>query len=136
MKPLLIFLCVLTLACHKKDHSIWLNGKEVSVADEQLAAKEVESPGEFLFTKATMRKNILGQRTFTGSVTNYAQAGVFKDIEITFHFLDESCKEIGSHTLASKDPLPPGNKLGFKIKVFAPDSTEYFECSVKAKPAL
>ena len=77
-------------ACNKKDKTIWLNGKAVSQEAEQLAAKETESPGQFLFTKATMRKNILGQHTFTGSITNYARQGVFKDIQITFHFLNQS----------------------------------------------
>ena len=131
-----MILFLLQLACQRKDNTIWLNGKEVPKEIEALAAKETESPNVFLFTQAIMTKNMLGQRVFNGSITNYARKGIFKDIQITFHFLNLSCKEIGSHTLSTKDPVIPGTKLGFKIKVFAPDSTEYFEFSVKAKQAL
>lgn len=136
MKALLIIIAIISLACNRSKNAVWLGGKEQPVWYYELWVNEEKTPESCLIVKASMADNIMGQKVFKGSITNNAYIAVFNNVQITFHFLDSACKELGAHTFRMKENIAPGKKIGFKIKSFAPDSTVSFECSVKAKPAL
>lgn len=136
MKALLIVIAVVAMACNRSKHTIWMGGEEHPAWYDSLRAREGKNPETCLIVKATMKDNLLGQKVFSGSITNNAFIAGFSNVQLTFHFLNSACNELGAHTFNMKEHIIPGKKIGFKIKSFVPDSTAYFECTVKAKPTV
>lgn len=131
MRVEIFILLIGVAACSKKeDKTIWLDGSRT--VEVEAYAKETATPQANLHVNADMGESKFGQRTFTGNIANMAHATAYRDIQVTFHFLDSAYNEIGAHTFATKDAVEPGKKLGFKVKLFVPDSTVHFKCTVTA----
>ncbi len=91
---------------------------------ESLADKEKNNPSRFLIVDNKDRKNIIGQTVVIGHLFNKATVCTYKDIEIKLSFYSKTGVKLDEGMETIYETIPPGEKVKFKTKYFAPKGTD------------
>jgi len=96
----------------------------------ELAQKEKTNPTEYLVETITMRKNLIGETIFEGSVMNNASVATFKDIVLEISYLSKTQAVISTKQFTIYEVAAPGKWASFKFRTIAPSETKGFSARV------
>lgn len=95
-----------------------------------LSEKEKQNPSQYLLSNTSMRKNLVSEKVFEGTITNKASMTIYKDVVLQVQFLSKTDGKIGSEKFTIHEIIPPRQKIKFKFKTHSPAGTKGFRAGV------
>lgn len=136
MKQLLFFLLVAfsLFSCKDEQKEKKFDEETYEKSKESLADKEKNNPARFLKVDNRDRKNLIGQTVLIGHLENKATVCTYTDVELRLSFFSKTGVKLDEAIETVYETIPPGKKVKFKLKYFAPKGTDSaFIKVVKAK---
>lgn len=126
MKQLLtaLLFCSLIFSCKEEKKEKKFNEKTYEENKESLGDKEKNNPARFLIIENRDRKNLIGQTVVIGHITNNATVCTYKDVELKLSFFSKTGVKLDEGMETIYETIPPGEKIKFKTKYFAPKGTD------------
>lgn len=126
MKQLLVILLMscFFLSCKDEKQEKKFDEETYEKSKESLADKEKNNPARFLKIDNRDRKNLIGQTVLIGHLENKATVCTYTDIELRLSFFSKTGVKLDEAIETVYETIPPGEKIKFKLKYFAPKGTD------------
>lgn len=121
---LLLFISSTLFSCKDEQKDKKFDEATYEKSKESLADKEKNNPARFLKVDNRNRKNLIGQTVLIGHLENKATVCTYSDVELRLSFFSKTGVKLDEVIETVYEKVPPGEKIKFKIKHFAPKGTD------------
>ena len=92
--------------------------------------KEKNNPRDYLKSKGTHRKNLLGEWVLEGRIANRETVTTYKDIQLEVTFYSKTKSALGTEYHTVYEYFRPGKSTPYKIKTFGYKNTKSIGVSI------